>query len=181
MTDKTSWTPGARGGDLPAADLDAADPPMGVLHTTDFLSRWEGHPYSHWSDEQKNDFLGSLVRVITHHVDYACAAVFLPSGLAALKCQHVERSVAGKPSLSDNPYEICADFCVGVINMRLERTGQTSRRVAYFFEHGDPGQGIFHQSITGLMRRCSLGAPNTLGDRFGLRFAVPPCATGWGA
>ena len=127
MTDKTSWTPGARGGDLPAADLDAADPPMGVLHTTDFLSRWEGHPYSHWSDEQKNDFWGSLVRVITHHVDYACAAVFLPSGLAALKCQHVERSVAGKPSLSDNPYEICADFCVGVINI-LGYSGDRAHR-----------------------------------------------------
>ena len=115
---------------------------MEILHTTECVARWEDHPYSAWSDDKKNVFLESLVRVIAHHVEYACAVVVLPSGLEALRRQHSERSAAGKPSLGDKSCEICADTCVGLINIRLERTGRTSRRVAYVFEHGDPGQGI---------------------------------------
>src|SRR5882762_7966255 len=33
--------------------LNSIHPPMDVLHTTDFLARWDGHPYGHWSDHKK--------------------------------------------------------------------------------------------------------------------------------
>jgi hypothetical protein len=124
-----------------------------VLHTTDFLARWDGHPYGHWSDNQKHEFLMSLIRIISHHVDYVGAGVFLPSGRAALDHQHATRVAEGKPSLGDNPYELSADTCVGLIAAWLQRTGRTTRRVAYVLEHGDPGQGKFYNSLSGIMQR----------------------------
>src|SRR5262249_14693537 len=135
--------------------LDAADPPMTTLHTTDFLARYPGHPYGHWSDERKHEFLESLTRVITYHVDYACGVVFLPDGLAELQKDHAQRRAAGRANtLSNNPYEICVDTCVGLIRSRLERVGHTTRRrVAYFLEQGDPGQGAYYQSVTALMQK----------------------------
>jgi len=127
--------------------LNRMDPPLDIFHMTDFIAA-KREPYITWKRTgQDKRLITALVRTIAEHVDYGCAAVLLPDGYQALLTGHAERAAEEGWSLGDNPYALCADLCLGLLNLRLESTGRTSRRVACVFEAGDKGQGEWRASV----------------------------------
>jgi hypothetical protein len=127
------------------------DPPLEVLHMTDFLAA-KREPYSTWKRTgQDKPLMDSLLRMIAGHVDYGCAAVLLPEGYETLLARHAERAAENRWSLGTNPYAFCADICLGLINLWFESTRRTSRRVACVFEAGDKGQGEWRASVQAIV------------------------------